>query len=60
MRALETWCLETLRRKRIWLDVFDFNARGRHVYSGLGYRQFDQSDYRGRTLIFCEKNLNSK
>lgn len=60
MRALETWCLETLQRRRIWLDVFDFNTRGRHVYSKLGYDRFDQRDYQGKQLLFYEKNLDSK
>ena len=59
MRALETWCLEELRRRRVWLDVFDFNARGRHVYSKLGYEQFDQRDYQGKQLLFFEKYLDS-
>ena len=60
MRALETWCLDKLRRRRIWLDVFDFNSRGRHVYSKLGYEQFGQRDYRGKTLLLFEKYLDSK
>lgn len=57
MRALETWCLENLRRRRIWLDVFDFNSRGRHVYSSLGYRFFEQRDFEGKALLFFEKDL---
>lgn len=60
MRALETWCREKLQRRRIWLDAFDFNARGRHVYSKLGYNQFDQRDYQGKQLLFYEIKLDSK
>lgn len=60
MRALETWCLDKLQRGRIWLDVFDFNSRGRHVYSKLGYEQFGQRDYQGKTLLLFEKYLDSK
>jgi RimJ/RimL family protein N-acetyltransferase len=28
-----------LRLERIWLDVYDDNARGRHVYERLGFVQ---------------------
>jgi len=60
LRAVETWCLEKPGRRRVWLDVFDFNARGRHVYSSLGYRLFDQRDCEGKKLLFYEKYLDSK
>ena len=55
--ALETFCRDRLKRKRIWLDVFDFNARGRQVYTRLGYRPFDQQDFEGKQLLFYEKNI---
>ncbi len=57
IRLLEVWCREHLQSRRIWLDVFEFNARGRHVYEKLGYRQFDARDLDGKTLCFYEKRL---
>ena len=57
IRLLEDWCREHLQCRRIWLDVFDFNARGRYVYEKLGYRQFDARDFDGKTLCFYEKRL---
>ena len=56
--AMEAWCRDKLDRKRIWLDVFDSNHRGRHVYEKLGYRQFDQAPYDHRTLFFYHKELS--
>ncbi len=55
--ALEIYCLQRLQRERIWLDVFDFNRRGQQVYSGLGYHQFDQSEFEGEQLLFFDKEL---
>lgn len=57
LAALEDYCRQRLRRERIWLDVFEFNRRGRRVYSGLGYRQFDQREFEGKALLFFEKEL---
>lgn len=57
MRAVEPYCREVMRRQRIWLDVFDFNRRGRRVYQDLGYRQFDESEFEGKRLLYFEKNL---
>ncbi len=55
--VMEAWCRERLGRKRIWLDVFDTNQRGRHVYEKLGYRRFDQKPWDDRVLYFYEKRL---
>lgn len=57
IRLLEDWCRERWQSRRIWLDVFEFNKRGRHVYEKLGYRQFDSRDLDGTTLCFYEKRL---
>ncbi len=57
IRLLEDWCREHLQCRRIWLDVFEFNARGRHVYEKLGYRRFDGRDLDGKTLCLYEKRL---
>ena len=55
--AMEAWCRDRLGRRRIWLDVFDTNHRGRHVYEKLGYRRFDEAPYDDRILYFYDKEL---
>lgn len=37
IRALLGFGFRELRLERIWLDVYDDNARGRHVYERLGF-----------------------
>lgn len=57
MGLMEAYCRERLGRKRIWLDVFDFNQRGRHLYPGLGYRYIGDQEVDGKRLLFYEKQL---
>ena len=57
--AMEAYCAETLRRGRIWLDVFESNARGHHVYTKLGYHHFDTGELRGRKLLFMDKRVST-
>ncbi|WP_417465722.1 GNAT family N-acetyltransferase [Kordiimonas sp.] len=42
--------------KTIWLDVYEENARARHVYASLGFRETgtDTAKVPGRTLILME------
>ena len=54
---MEKFCIRTLNCKRIWLDVYDFNSRGIHLYEKLGYRRFDQYDLEGKRLFLYEKQL---
>ncbi len=54
---MEEYCRDQLGRDRVWLDVFDFNHRGRHLYQKLGYRYFDRGELDGKTLLFFEKSL---
>lgn len=46
-----------LSRPHIWLDVFDFNDRGRHIYSQHGYNFVSQTECNGKTLYLYEKRL---
>ena len=55
--AMETYCRHKLKRERIWLDVFEDNDRGRHVYGKLGYREFDYGTLQNRRLIYMQKSL---
>ncbi len=55
IQYMESFCWETLAKTRIWLDVFDFNQRGLHVYRKLGYMRFKNGSFEGNTLHFMEK-----
>lgn len=57
IRQMESWCRDQLGCERIWLDVFDFNRRGQHIYRKLGYRQFDSTELDGKLLLLFEKSL---
>lgn len=57
IRQLDDWCRGLPQIRRIWLDVFEFNARGRHVYEKLGYRHFDTGQLDGKALCYYEKVL---
>ena len=54
---LEGYCRDRLNRGRIWLDVFDFNDRGMHLYPGLGYGYFGDQHVDGKRLLLFEKIL---
>ncbi|MEQ3513031.1 GNAT family N-acetyltransferase [Pseudoalteromonas sp. BZB3] len=55
IRAMEQYCLEHFACQRIWLDVFDFNERGQHIYSKLGYQEFKRCQHGVHQLLFFEK-----
>ena len=57
IRQMERYCREELAAKRIWLDVFEDNEVGRHIYSKLGFTHFKTESYQGRTLLFYEKSI---
>ncbi|MGE0058322.1 MAG: GNAT family N-acetyltransferase [Dehalococcoidia bacterium] len=44
-------------RERIWLDVFEENARARHVYENCGYSVFGDTELNGRRLLLYERFL---
>jgi diamine N-acetyltransferase len=54
---MERFCRATLGCTRIWLDVFEHNARGRHIYEKLGYRRCGQQTYGNSLLLLYEKWL---
>ena len=57
--AMEAYCVEALRRQRIWLDVFASNPRGLHIYQKLGYRRFDSGELDGRKLLYLQKTIGA-
>lgn len=54
---VEQVCRQELGRQRVWLDVFEFNARARHVYESNGYRPFGATEHAGRVLKLYHKEL---
>lgn len=55
--AMEHFCRTELHRTRIWLDVFEHNSRGRHIYEKLGYERYGEADHDGRRLLLYQKTL---
>ena len=55
--ATEQFCRTQLQRTRVWLDVFEYNNRGRHIYEKLGYERYGESDHEGRRLLLYQKRL---
>ena len=54
---MEKYCQDVLGAQRIWLDVFQSNIIGMHIYEKFGYKQFDEKLFEGRVLFFYEKFL---
>ena len=48
---------QELGRDRIWLDVFEDNARARYVYDTCGYSVFGDTELHGRRLLLYERLL---
>nr|WP_236783449.1 GNAT family N-acetyltransferase [Aliivibrio fischeri] len=57
LKLLESYCINELNTKRIWLDVFSSNKRGLHIYNKLGYSQFKVGEHNGKSLLFLEKTF---
>ena len=55
MAFAEGVCRDEIGRRRIWLDVFEFNTRAQRVYERCGYRQFATGEQDGKPLRLYEK-----
>ncbi|MEM7195111.1 MAG: GNAT family N-acetyltransferase [Pseudomonadota bacterium] len=55
---MESYCRKTWSASRIWLDVFEDNEVGCHIYPKLGYTFFGETDFEGRALKLYEKQLS--
>lgn len=55
IRLMEAFCTEELNATRIWLDVFDHNPRGKHIYRKLGYTPFHEGMYAGKKCFSTRK-----
>ena len=54
---MENYCRKQFKCESIWLDVFEDNPRGIHIYEKLGYQKFKQETFRERQLLFYRKTL---
>lgn len=57
MMLAEHVCRDEIGRRRIWLDVFEFNTRAQRVYEHCGYRQFGTGEQDGKPLRLYEKTF---
>ncbi|RZM81285.1 N-acetyltransferase [Pseudoalteromonas rubra] len=60
LSQMEQYCVDVLKCKRIWLDVFADNTRGIHIYQKLGYTLFERGEHQGRALLYMEKTYMGK
>ena len=54
---MESYCKTEFNVKRIWLDVYEDNEIGMHIYEKMGYERFKKKLVEGRKLYFYEKAL---
>lgn len=57
IRLMEEYCRSSLHRQRVWLDVFEHNSRGRHIYEKHGYLRCGEAGHGGERLLVYEKRL---
>jgi len=55
IKEMESFSKRKFGIQRIWLDVYEDNAVGRHIYEKMGYIQFKAELREGRKLLFYEK-----
>ena len=55
IEEMENYCRDSLQASRIWLDVYEDNIKGKHIYEKLGYQYFKANDIDGRKLLFYQK-----
>lgn len=58
IQLMESFCRSELSRERIWLDVYETNARGRHIYEKLEYQLFARNTSESGPLLYYEKSLS--
>lgn len=57
MAEMEKYCKNNLNVQRTWLDVYEDNVIGKHIYEKLGYTKFKEQPEGKRGLQFYEKAL---
>ena len=57
IEQMHSFCANELGVCRIWLDVFEHNERGRHIYSKMGYSVVGSQEYDNKWLLVMEKHI---
>ena len=57
IKEMEAYCQKILKSRRIWLDVYEDNVVGKHIYEKMGYKKYKDGISDGRILLFYHKNL---
>ncbi len=57
VRLVDRICREEFGRRRVWLDVFQDNVIGRHIYESVGYAHAGTTVFEGKTLFVYEKTV---
>lgn len=57
VRLVDQICREEFGRHRVWLDVFQDNVRGRHIYEHSGYVLSGATEFEGKSLLIYEKTV---
>lgn len=55
LNKIEEYCIQVLKRNRIWLDVFEFNRRGIHIYEKHGYHKTSETEIDSKKVFIYEK-----
>jgi RimJ/RimL family protein N-acetyltransferase len=55
---MDTVAREEFKCSRIWLDVFEFNSRGQHIYRKQGYEFRNRTESEGIALCVYDKQLD--
>ena len=54
---MEKYCTTEFNVRRIWLDVYEDNLIGKHIYQKMGYKPFRVKLVEERKLEFYEKSF---
>lgn len=58
INLMQQWCVARFGPRRIWLDVYDDNVIGKHIYQKLGFEKFSSELEGTRLLLLYEKQLS--
>ena len=57
IKKLEQYCKDFWNTEKIWLDVFEHNERGIHIYQKFGFKKEKITKYKSKNLWIMKKSL---
>jgi len=57
IKSMEQYCIKILKANRIWLDVFEANTIGLHIYQKLGYKVLKSEKLNTKALLYMDKDI---